>query len=248
MKASASPRILMIALAAIAGTVFRLPAQDVVVQKNNLRSEGQILGVADRKLKIKIGPAETNIALDQVASVTKAAPPAYEIALGEWQKGDGNKTLAVLKPLVDTFRGLPTPWAERASALIGEVFLSLDQLPAAEAAFASFQKAYPGAASLSDIGLARLAVSKKDFATAKTKLAPIVAEAAKVKMADSVKSATYGQAFYLMGVVREAEGAYPEALQDYLRAVTLFYEDEAVVAKAQERATFLASEKKAIVP
>jgi len=248
MKASVSPRILMIALAAIAGTMLRLPAQDVVVQKNNLRSEGQVLGVADGKLKIKIGPAETSIALDQVASVTKAAPAAYENALAEWQKGDGNKTLAVLKPLVDTFRGLPTPWAERASALIGEVFLSLDQIPAAEAAFADFQKAYPGAASLSDIGLARRAVSKKDFATAKAKLAPIVAEAAKVKMADAGKSATYGQAFYLMGVVRESEGAYPEALQDYLSAVTLFYEDKAVVAKAQERATFLATEKKAIVP
>ena len=248
MKASVSPRILVIALAAVAGATLPLAAQDVVVQKNNLRSEGQVLGVADGKVKIKIGPAETSIALDQVASVTKAPPAAYENALAEWQKGDGNKTLAVLKPLVETFRGLPTPWAERASALLGEVYLSVDQVPAAEAAFTAFQKAYPGAASLSDIGLARLAVSKKDFAAAKAKLAPIVAEAAKVKMADSGKSATYGQAFYLMGVVRESEGAYPEALQDYLSAVTLFYEDKAVVAKAQERATFIATEKKAIVP
>ncbi|MFZ4681912.1 MAG: hypothetical protein ACOYMS_05390 [Terrimicrobiaceae bacterium] len=243
-----SPRIMMIALAAVAGATLPLAAQDVLVQKNNLRSEGQVLGVADGKVKIKIGPAETSIALDQVASVIKAPPAAYENALAEWQKGDGNKTLAVLKPLVETFRGLPTPWAERASALLGEVYLSVDQVPAAEAAFTAFQKAYPGAASLSDIGLARLAVSKKDFAAAKAKLAPIVAEAAKVKMADSGKSATYGQAFYLMGVVRESEGAYPEALQDYLSAVTLFYEDKAVVAKAQERATFLATEKKAIVP
>jgi len=248
MKASVSPRILMIALVAVAGTMLRLSAQDVVVQKNNLRSEGQVLSVADGKLRIKIGPAETSIAMDQVASVTKAVPAAYENALAEWAKGDANKTLAVLKPLVDTFPGLPTPWAERASALLGEVYLSLDQLPAAEAAFAAFQKAYPGSASLSDIGLARLAVAKKDFAAAKTKLTPLVPEAAKVKMAEAGKSAMYGQAFYLMGVVRESEGAYPEALQDYLSAVTLFYEDKAVVAKAQERATFLATEKKTIVP
>ena len=35
------------------------------------------------------------------------------------------------------------------------------QFPAAEAAFAEFTKAYPDAKSLSDIGLARLAVSER---------------------------------------------------------------------------------------
>jgi len=248
MKASVSPRILIIALTALVGTMFQLPAQDVVVQKDNQRREGQILGLADGKLKFKVGPAETSIAMSLVASVIKAPPAAYESALAEWQKGDAAKTLTTLKPVVDTFRGLPTPWAERASALIGEIYLSLNQLPDAEASFAAFQKAYPGAASLSDIGLARLAVAKKDFPTAKAKLEPIVTEAGKVKMAEVGKSATYGQAFYLMGVVRESEGAYPEALQNYLTTVTVFYEDKAVVAKAQERADFLTNEKQVIVP
>jgi tetratricopeptide (TPR) repeat protein len=247
MNASVS-RLSVATLVAILATAFALPAQDVVVQKDGQRREGEILGVADGKLRIKVGPAETSIQMDQVASVSKAPPKTYEEALRVWQDGNANKTLSILKPLVDTFRGLPTEWTERASALLGDVYLSLDQFPAAEAAFAEFTKSYPNATSLSDIGLARLAVSKKDFAGAKTRLAPIVAEAEKAVAAGGGRGATYGQAFFLMGIVHENEGAYPLALRDYLSAVTLFYDDEAVVAKARERAELLVKEKQVIVP
>jgi tetratricopeptide (TPR) repeat protein len=247
MNASASRRWYA-ALVAIFATAPVLAAQDVVVQKDGQRREGEILAVAGEKLKIKIGPAETSIPMNQVASVTKAPPKDYDDALKAWQDGNATKTLGLLKPVVETFRGLPTEWAKRASALLGDVYLSLDQFPAAEAAFAEFTKSYPEATSLSNVGLAQLAVSKKDFQGAKAKLAPIISEAEKVVAAHAGKGATYGQAFYLMGIVHENEGAYPEALRDYLSAVTLFHDDEAVVAKAQERADFLVKEKQVIVP
>jgi tetratricopeptide (TPR) repeat protein len=247
MNASAS-RLSYASLVAIFATAAALLAQDVVVQKDTQRREGEILGVADGKLKIRIGPAETSLPMDQVASVIKATPKTYDDALNAWQEGNANKSLSLLKPIVETFRGLPTDWAERASALLGDIYLSLDQLPAAEAAFAEFTEAYPGATSLSDIGLARLAISRKDFVAAKARLTPIVAEAESVVMAGAGKSATYGQAFYLMGIVHENEGAYPEALRDYLSAVTLFHDDKAVVAKAQARAEFLIKERQVIVP
>ena len=247
MNASASRRCAL-ALVTLWGTLSMLTAQDFILQKDGQRREGEILGILDGKLKIKVGPAETSIAVDQVASVTKAAPKEYEDAIKAWQEGNANKTLALLKPVVEAFRGLPTEWSERASALLGDVYLSLDQLPAAESAFAEFTTAYPNATSLSDIGLARLAVSRKDFATAKAKLLPIISEADKVVAAPAGKSAAYGQAFYLMGMVHESEGAYPDALRDYLNTVTLFHDDQAVVAKAQQRADVLVKEKQVIVP
>ena len=247
MNASVS-RLSVATLVAILATAFALPAQDVVVQKDQQRREGEILGVADGKLRIKIGPAETSLPMDQVASVVKAPPKAYDDALKMWQDGNANKALGLLRPIVETFRGLPTDWAERASALLGDVYLSLGEVAEAETAFAEFTKAYPNAKSLSDIGLARLAVARKDFASAKSKLTPVVAEAESVIPTPAGKRATFGQAFYLMGIIHENEGAYPEALRDYLSAVTLFPDDKAVVAKAQERADFLIKEKQVIVP
>ena len=247
MNASLSRRCCL-ALMPLWATLGMLTAQDLIVQTDGQRREGEILAVVAGKLKIKVGPAETAMAMDQVASVTKAAPKEYEDAIRAWQEGNANKTLSLLKPVVDAFRGLPTEWAERAAALLGDVYLSLDQLPEAESAFAEFTTAYPKATALSDIGLARLAVSRKDFAAAKTRLLPIVAEADKVVAAPAGKSAAYGQAFYLMGLVHETEGAYPEALRDYLSTVTLFHDDRAVIAKAQERAEVLVKEKQVIVP
>jgi tetratricopeptide (TPR) repeat protein len=247
MNASASP-LCRAALLTLFLTTVSLLAQDLVIQKDNQRREGAVLGVTDGKLRIKIGPAETSLPMEQVASVVKAPPPQYEDALKAWQSGNAEKTLSFLKPVVETFRGLPTEWAERASALLGDVYLSLDQLSAAEAAFAEFTTAYPASKSLANIGLARLAVARKDFAGAKSRLTPIVAEANDIIATDAARSANYGQAFYLMGIVRENEGAYPEALRDYLKAVTLFHGDKAIVAKAQERAEFLIKEKQVIVP
>jgi tetratricopeptide (TPR) repeat protein len=75
-----------------------------------------------------------------------------------------------------------------------------------------------------------------------------VAEAESVIPTPAGKRATFGQALYLMGIIHENEGAYPEALRDYLSAVTLFPDDKAAVAKAQERADFLIKEKQVIVP
>lgn len=248
MKSSASPRILLTLALVLVTVVGQARAQEALVLKDNTRREGQILGIADGKVKIKIGPVETSIALDQVVSVVKPAPKAFDDILAAWQTGDANKTITLLQPFVQTYRGLPTPWAERASALLGEVYLSLNQLPAAETAFADFQKAYPSSTSFTAIGLARLAVAKKDFAGAKTRLQPILVEASKVTIPPAGKSATYGQAYYLMGMVNESEGKYAEALQDYLSTVTLFYEDNAVVSKAQERADALIKDKQAIVP
>ena len=247
MNASVS-RLSVATLVTILATAIALPAQDVVVQKDQQRREGEILGVADGKLRIKIGPAETSLPMDQVASVVKAPPKAYDDALKMWQDGNATKALGLLRPIVETFRGLPTDWAERATALLGDVYLSIDEVAAAETAFAEFTKAYPNAKSLSDIGLARLAVARKDFASAKSKLTPVVAEAESVIPTPAGKRGTFGQAFYLMGIIHENEGAYPEALRDYLSAVTLFPDDKAVVAKAQERADFLIKEKQVIVP
>jgi tetratricopeptide (TPR) repeat protein len=247
MNASAS-RPFSTALVAFFVTAASLYAEDTVVQKDNQRREGEILAVAGEKLKIKIGPAETSIPMGEVASVIKAPPKGYEDALKAWQEGNASKALGLLKPIAETFRGLPTDWAERASALLGEAYLSLDDPASAEAALAAFTKAYPAAKSLSSIGLARLAASRKDFAVVKSTIAPIVTEAETVVAADATKSAIYGQAFYLMGLVRENEGVYPEALRDYLTAVTLFHADKAIVAKAQERAEFLMKEKQVIVP
>ena len=91
MNASVS-RLSRAALVAIIATASSLLAEDLVVQKDQQRREGEILGIAGGKLRIKIGPAETSLPLEQVASVVKAPPKAYDDALNAWQDGNANKS------------------------------------------------------------------------------------------------------------------------------------------------------------
>lgn len=247
MKASVSPVGSLFAILFLVSSLQILPAQDVVVQKDGVAREGQILAVKANAIRIKIGPAETGIPLANVASVTMAPPKAFTEALALWEKGDANQTLKQLAPLVENFNGLPAKWAERAGALLGEVYLAVSQTEKAETAFANFQKNYPSAAGSADVGLARLAIAKKDYSAARTKLVPIVEQAKATKFPNSNTSAVYGQALYLLGQVQEASAENAEALENYLLAVTLFHEDAAVTARASERAEAL-KEKKVIVP
>ncbi|MFA7345795.1 MAG: hypothetical protein WC003_15960 [Terrimicrobiaceae bacterium] len=255
MKASVSPAaVVFAALSILAAGPAVCPAQnvaeqkDVVVQKSDgSHRVGQILGMKADAIRIKIGLAETSIPMSNVASVTMSPPKEYNDALALWQKGDAAKTLPVIAPVVEKFNGLPTKWAERASSLLGEVYLASGQIDKAEAAFADFQKLYPDAGVTADVALARLAIAKKDYDGARVKLVPIVEMAKTAKLAGSGTGAVYGQALYLLGQVQESSAENAEALENYLLAVTLFHEDEAIAAKAAERAEAL-KEKKVIVP
>ena len=221
--------------------------QDVLVEKSGLRREGQILSVKSGSIRIKVGPAETGVALSNVASVTMPPPKEFSEALNSWAKGDAPATLQIVKPLVEKFQALPTRWAERASALLGQALLAVGDVAGAEAAFANFQKNYPAAGSFADVGLARLAIEKKDYATARAKLGPIVEAARKTVISKPGESSIYGQALYLMGRTQEASGEPSEALANYLLAANIFREDEATVVQASERAKALKG-KNVIVP
>lgn len=230
-----------------------LGAQDSITLKDDQRREGKILGVSDGTVRMQVptpdgtGQVTASTPLAQVAAVSMPAPEEFDRALELWTAGDAAQTAATLQPLVDNFFPLPVSWVERATALMVDVHLEQDNTAAAAALFNRFREAYPEAGDLTAITEARLAVAEGDYATAKGLLAPIVAQAEQTSLADSAQSATYGQAFYLMGRIREQEASRPEALRDYLRAVTLFYEDKATVAKARERANALIEEN-VVVP
>jgi TolA-binding protein len=205
------------------------------------------MGIKAGVLKIKVGPAETGIQMANVASVVMAPPKAYAETLAAWQAGDANKTIALLVPLAANFNGLPTDWAEHASALLGEAFLAAGQTDKAEAAFADFQKSYPAATTAADVGLAQLAIVKKDFSGARARLLPIVEKAKSTKLAAPGECAVFGQSLFLLGLVQEASAENSEAMENYLLVTTLFHEDKAVAQKAAEHADALAK-KNVIVP
>lgn len=246
MKAS-TPRSLMFSAALALAGISASHAQDVVMQKDGQRREGVVTAVRADAIRLKVGPVETAIPLANVQSVEMAAPADYQAAIASWLNGNAAVTLAKLEPLVQKFKGLPTGWAERACSLLPEVYLAEGRTADADAALADFQKLYPGSAASSDLLLARLAISKKDFETARQKLLPIVEAAKKTMLPSGSEAVSHSQALVLMGRVQEASGEKSEALENYLLVATIFKNDPSSATQAAERASAL-EEEKIIVP
>jgi tetratricopeptide (TPR) repeat protein len=225
-------------------------AQDIILLTTGATQQGKILGVTPSgQLEFQVAGTtnKLGLALSSVKEVRMAAPAELATAFAQFQAKDYGRALSGVKGVVDKYKGLPVVWAQQATSMLGDLYIALNDLPKAEAAYNDFKKYYPSAGSLqSEIGLSRLAVAKKDYATAKQKLEPITAAALQEKVITPVNALAYSQAFLVSGQVKEEEGNFAGALEDYLRTVTLFYHDRAAVASAQEKADALRAAHKGV--
>jgi tetratricopeptide (TPR) repeat protein len=217
-----------------------LNAQDKIVTRDGKTQEAKIAGANGTSVQLQVGAGTVSLPLASITQVVMAPPPEYTAACTAYEAKDFSRALAGTAQVTAKYRGLPTDWAQQSALMLGDIYVAMNDLVKAEAAYRDFQKSYPGAGSAqADVGMARIAFSKKDYATAKQKLEPIAAQALKEKNIPNAAAVSYSQAFYLLGQIKEAQGDYSGALQDYLRTVTLFYKDRYAAGGAQERADAL---------
>lgn len=222
-------------------------AQDTVVQKDGQKREGTVTGVRAGAVRIKVGPAETGVPLDKVASVDKVAPEAFAKATADWSAGKNAEALAGLQPLAENFKGLPTPWAQRSLSMLAEIYLAEGKTAEADAVLNDFRTFYPESASSLDLLLGELALSRNDISSARQKIEPLAAAARQAKLPGGSDAAVHSQALFLMGRVEEASGDKPRALENYLLVANIFNDDPKSTASAASRAAVL-EEEKVLVP
>ena len=242
---------------AVTGMAGAGRAQDRIYFKDNHVQDGRLTGMNGNTVLMSIaagsGSGQIGFDLGLIARVDAASPPAFAAGYAAFQAGEWDKALAALKPIADQYHGLPTEWARQALSALGDAYLEKNDLVRAEAAYNDYRRYYPQGAGnglRGNLAQARLAFAKKDAAAAKQRLGPITQAALKSPtQISSIDSAAYGQAFYLMGQLQEKGGAYQEALEDYLRTVTVFYQDKTAAAGAQKNADALrAAHKELAVP
>ncbi|HSI11071.1 MAG TPA: hypothetical protein VK961_03460 [Chthoniobacter sp.] len=242
LRAPLTIQQLLFAVAAALLLTFAARAQDVIITTDNQQRTVKVIGVSasGQTLEFLVGQGQLGLPLTSVKEVRMPSPAEFNEAIRAYQQKDFAKALTLVKGVAGKFKGMPAPWAQQATGMLGELYIIANDIPKAEAAYADFKRLYPNGGSLqSEVGLARLAVVKKDFDTAKQKLEPITDAALKEKTVTAVNALAYSQAFLVSGQVKEATGNLPGALEDYLRTVTLFYYDRVAVAAAQERADAL---------
>jgi tetratricopeptide (TPR) repeat protein len=212
-------------------------AQDTIVTADRRTQTGKIIGVSGANVQIQIGAGTIGIPLATIASVTMPIPAEYTAGKEAYDKGDFAKALPAIKSVADRYKGLRIDWAQQAAGMLGDIYAATDKLAEAQAAYQDFQKLYGASGSArTQVGLARIAVSKNEYASAKAKLEPIAAQALKEKYPGADVAAAYSQTFCLLGQIDEANGDLSSALENYLRTVALYPADHAAVTAAQEHA------------
>jgi tetratricopeptide (TPR) repeat protein len=210
--------------------------------------QGIVLGANALGVQIKIGEQLITLPPAMFESFQMAPPPEYAQGYQAYSSGDLPKALASIKSVTDRYKGLPTEWAQYATGILGDIYVATGDFTRAEAAYNDFKKLYASAgggnSATAEVGLARIALARKDTAGAKARLDPIIAEALKEKSIAPAKALAYSQAFLVSGQLKEQAGNAQGALEDYLRTVTLFYHDRLAVSAAQQRADALRARDK----
>ena len=220
-----------------------------ITTKDGKTSQVKILSVLGSSVQVQVGAGSVGIPISSIAEVSMPAPPEFVNATTALAAKDYPKALAATKAVLEKYKGLPVDWAQQAASMLGDIYVAMNDFTRAESAYRDFQKIYPGSGSVqADVGLARIAVSRKDYATAKEKLEPVLAQALKLKDIPPALGPAYSQAFLISGQIKEAAGDAPGALEDYLRTVTIFYHDRLAVSAAQERADALRKERGVSAP
>jgi tetratricopeptide (TPR) repeat protein len=241
-------QLLFASILALTGTL-PAAAQDRLILKDGRSQDVKIVGMAGNAVQIQVGAGTTAVPLTQVSEVQMNPPAEFKAAMDAYQKKDFKAALATLGPLVNKYRGLPTQWARQATATAGDIYVALNDFEKAEAAYSEFVRLYPGqGAGQSAVGLARIAVAKKDYAKALGSLEPLMTEALSKKEFTPGDAVAYSHAFALSGQIKEAQGDLAGALEDYCRTIAVFPADQAVVADAKQRADALRKKSTVVVP
>ncbi|MDB6152268.1 MAG: hypothetical protein JWL90_721 [Chthoniobacteraceae bacterium] len=241
------PRLqLLFLLGCILSSFDERPARaDTVIPTGaGARLEGKVIGVNGNNLQVQRPEGILNVPLNGIKEVQMPVPPEFARAQNAFAAKDYTNALNLARALAEKYKGIPLDWAQQSTGMLGDLYIATKDLAKAEVAYKDFQRLYPNAGSLqTEVGMARIALSKKDFAFARKKLEPIGEAALKEKNITRSNGVAYSNAFLALGELKENDGDLPEALEDYLRTVTVFYYDPGAVAAAQERADALRARK-----
>lgn len=224
-------------------------AQHKIIMRDGQVREAKIIGATGTNVQVEVGAGAIGIPIATIAQVVMPPPDEFNAAMQAFQAGDQAKALAAAQSVAEKYKGLPTEWAQQALSMVGEIHAAQGDTGKAEAAFKEMQQLYAGQGTAQgEVAMARLALARKQYDAAKEKLEPVAEEALKELTPPKQTRLAYSQAFYLLGQVKEAQGDFAGALEDYLRAVAIFPYDRAATASARERADALRKEHDIAVP
>jgi tetratricopeptide (TPR) repeat protein len=218
-------------------------ADDQIRLKSGNTITGQITGVSDNQILVTIpsatgNPVQSVVYLSDVQSVQMATPAAMA---GLKPDATPATVIAALSPLVKEYAGLKTNWVVDAMAQLADAYDNSNQDGQAVAIYAQINQLYPDSPyqNAAAAGLAQLDLQQGKVDDAMAKLQPIIDKASADLAPSPEEGRSYARAFLVYGQALQQQKEYSKALEAYLTVKTMFYQNPALVAQADQLASAL---------
>lgn len=210
---------------------------DIIIGKTTNRT-GEVVRVEADGITIKLAVGEFKILKTEIIRVDITKQPAYDAGLAALKANKPQDAVTVLKPIVDRLAGAQVAWVQDAVLRLGDGYLALKDYTSAKRVFDLFKKVYADSpqAAIIDVKFARVLLDQNDVAKASELLKAFLGTTTKKSFLTDDEEMAVAEAYVSLGDCQLAANAPDNALETYLKVVTLFDLDQDRAAEAKYKA------------
>ena len=210
---------------------------DILVTRG-MTYTGQVIKVTGNGFSIKVGDNEFIAPRADIVSAVVAKPDGVDKSLTALRAGKYQEALAGFKVILDRYNGLPVAWAEESLFRYGEAQLALKDFAGAQKIFDNFKAFYPQSpfALTLPAKTARIQFEQGQTDNALQTVQGLLAPLLKREYLTDNQEASVAEGLILQGDCLAAGGKLDDALDSYLKVVTLFDGGSDHLAEAKYKA------------
>ncbi|MCG3149235.1 MAG: hypothetical protein PCFJNLEI_02695 [Verrucomicrobiae bacterium] len=235
-------RHLLLALTLTGG----IAAHADIIATRGIIHTGQVVKVVGNGVQIKVGQNEFTTLISDIIRAVVVKPESFDKSLAAFRAGKNQDALTGFKTLVERYGGLPLPWAEESILRLGEVQIALKDFVGAKRTFDSFKTLYPKSSYVAvlDAKYARMLFEQRQPDQARQLIQGILDPLLKREFLTEDQETGIAEGLILLGDCHLAAGNADDALDSYLKVVTLFDISDDHTAEAKYKAGKIFEEKK----
>jgi tetratricopeptide (TPR) repeat protein len=191
-------------------------------------------------LTYRRGQSESSVPFRLLSDVQfNELPDAFTRAEEQYQQNNLIVAQPQYETVLDLFEGLPVDFVGTAYTRLADIYIFLEKYEEAEALLEKYQADYGDAESEMDplaLGQAQIAVAKGEIEQAMELLEPLQALAVQQESVTREEAGFFARVFYNLAEAYLKQGNLAQALENYLKVSTIFYQDKALADVAAEKA------------
>ncbi len=219
-----------------------LQAQDKIYLR---RVEAPVVGTVEKvdeaSVLLGLNGGYTTIQRTNIRAVEISKPITLTAGFKAMEEGKIKEAIQILEPIYTKYRGLSEPWIEEISVHLGESYLTAREWGKAKNLFVEFFKFYPSSVfrdlAISGEGKALYSLNQKEDAA--RLLEGLLVEPEKEISVSDEQNRALGKACVTLGHCYLDAKKNEQALEAFLKTMTLYYLDRDAVAEAQYESALL---------